>query len=428
MLMRVQGDTLEEQRSAEPTPEPLNANRESPLVASSKSSSTSGSIHRETPSPYKSELVQGPASRTKRRILGHDDVDHTNINSPLQSQSDSAPSVNLSSNSPIPSSSPATLSQEYDPQDGKHQNNSRPGSRNSFTSMPQNDTGQYMSELRNKNISPSLDKARVRHELAQWAVKGKGGENAMYQPVNGKVPLQPRAATSGTVVTRYQQSQSPLPALSRIDHHRAAEVNRRHSHSPTPPLGSPSANSTISYQSTLDSWVMHADGKSIPELPHSPPVRYQSETALSSSLVQNNRARHMAYQPAQPAYQTSQGWKVQPQNVLPATTHQPGAIPGRCYSQGRPQVADDRNLLMAGDRLLRKELEEIRAEQQQNYLHYPSATGVAANQALPQHRQLTISPPNSASSIISNSTIPSTIGQQKQYMIVPGGNTHETRV
>ena len=420
MLMRVQGDTLEEQRSAEPTPEPITGNQWSPAAGSSKSSSSGGSLQRDTPSPHKSELLQRPGSRTKRRIFAHDEVERS-VSSPLHfSQSDSAPSLNLSTNSPVPSSSPAPLSQECDPADSKRE--ARPGSRNSVSPIPQSDTGQYMCDSRSKNISPSLDKARVRHELAQWAVKGKGGENMMYQPMNGKVSLSQRA-NSTSVITRYQQpcSHSPPPALIRTDHHRPVEVGRR-SHSPTPPMGSPPPHSTISYQSTLDSWVMHADNKGMPELPHSPPVRYQPERALSPSLG-NNRTRQPAYQPMQPTYQTIQGWKTPTQNVL----LQPGSIPGRRYSQGRPQVADDRRLLMEGDRLLRRELEEVRAEQ--HHYHLPSAT--TNHQVLPQHRQLPLSPPNSASSIISASSISSTIGQQrqqKQYMAVPGGNVHETRV
>ena len=420
MLMRVQGDTLEEQRSAEPTPEPFTSNQWSPLPTSSKSSSSGGSLQRQTPSPHKSELMQRPGSRTKRRILGHDELDRS-VSSPLQvSQSDSAPSLNLSTNSPIPSSSPAPLSQECDPADCKYRE-AQPGSRNSVSPVPQNDTGQYMSDSRSKNISPSLDKARVRHELAQWAVKGKGGDNyTMYQPVNGKVSLPP-GANSTSVVTRYQQprSHSPPPSITRTDHHRPVETNR-HSHSPTPPMGSPPPHSTISYQSTLDSWVMRADSKTIPELPHSPPVRYQPETAFSPSLGdrQANRTRQPAYQSIQPTYQTIQGWKTQAQNV-------PGAIPARRYSQGRPQVADDRRLIMEGDRLLRKELEESRAEQ--HHYHLPSAN----HKVLSQHRQLPLSPPNSTSSIISVSSIPSTIGQQRpqnQYVTIPGGSVHETRV
>ena len=423
MLMRVQGDTLEEQRSAEPTPEPLTANRDSPLSASSKGSSA-GSLQRETPSPYKSDqsLLQRPGSRTKRRIFGHDEVDRNTVNSPLQfqqSQSDSAPSLNLSSNSPVPSSPPAILSQESD----SKQQEGRPGSRNSVSPVPQSDTGQYPPNSRNRSVSP-LDKARVRQELAQWAVK----ENAMHHPqINGKVSLPPRA-NSVSVMNRYQQpcSHSPPPALMRMDHCRQVEGGRRNSHSPTPPPSSPQANSMISYQSHLDSWVMHADGKGIPELPHSPPVRYQPEPVLSPSLVdrQNSRTRQTAYQSTQPVmYQTVQGWKTQSQNipVQPA-----GAIPARRYSQGRPPlVADDRRLLMEGDRLLRKELEEMRAGQ---HYHRP---GVTTNQMLPQHRQLPLSPPNSTSSIISGSSIPTTIGQsrqQKQYIAIAGANVNETRV
>ena len=416
MLMRVQGDTLEEQRSAEPTPEPLTSNQWSP----SKGSSSGGSLQRETPSPHKSELPQRPGSRTKRRIFAHDEVERS-VSSPLHfSQSDSAPSPNLSTNSPVPSSSPATLSQDND---SKHQE-ARPGSRNSVSPIPQNDTGQYICDTRSKNISPSLDKARVRHELAQWASKGKGGENTTYQPVNGQVALSPRT-NSTSVITRYQQprSHSPPPALTRTDHHRPVEVNRR-SHSPTPPMGSP-PHSTISYQSTLDTWVMHADNKGVPELPHSPPVRYQPETSLSPSFG-NNRTRQPAYQSAQPTYQTVQGWKTQTQNNV---TIQPGSIPGRRYSQGRPQVADDRRLLMEGERLLRRELEEVRAAEQNHY-HLPNAT--TNHQVLPQHRQLPLSPPiNSVSSIISASSIPSAIGQQRrqnQYVTISGGNAHETRV
>lgn len=421
MLMRVQGDTLEEQRSAEPTPEPLSANRDSP---SSKSSSI-GSWQRETPSPHKSELPHRPGSRTKRRVFGHDDIDRVNVISPLQhSQSDSAPSLNLSSNSPVPSS-PATLSQEYEHKDG-----SRPGSRNSMSSIPQNDTGQYMSELRNKNISPPLDKARVRHELAQWAAKGKGGENT----VNGKVSLPPRS-NSVAMVTRYQQqpcSHSPPPALIRTDHQRPIEVNKRNSHSPTPPVGTSPPNSTIGYQASLDSWVMHADSRGIPELPHSPPVRYQSETTLSPSLAdrqqQANRTRHPVYQ----QQTTQQGWKAQAQNIPPAA-HQMGVMPARRVSQGRLQVTDDRRLLMEGDRLLRRELEEIRAAEHHHQQHYHRPnSGSIATQVLPQHRQLPLSPPNSASSIISNSSMSSAITQQRQqqkhYMAIPGGNVHETRV
>lgn len=407
MLMRVQGDTLEEQRSAEPTPEPL-----TPLTGSSKGSSSGSSLQRETPSPYKSELPQRPGSRTKRRIFAHDEVERS-VSSPLHfSQSDSAPSPNLSTNSPVPSSSPTTLSQDND---YRHQE-ARPGSRNSVSPIPQNDTGQYISDTRSKNISPSLDKARVRHELAQWAAKGKGGENMMYQPVNGKVALSPRA-NSTSLITRYQQprSHSPPPALTRTDHHRPLEVNRR-SHSPTPPMGSP-PHSTISYQSTLDSWVMHADSKGVPELPHSPPVRYQPETSLSPSFG-NNRTRQPAYQTTQPTYQTVQGWKTQAQNVA----IQPGSISGRRYSHGRPQVSDDRRLLMEGERLLRRELEEVRAEQ--NHYHLPNAT--TNHQVLPHHRQLPLSPPNSASSIISASSIQQR--PQNHYMAISGGNTHETRV
>lgn len=427
MLMRVQGDTLEEQRSAEPTPEPLMANRDSP---SSKGSSSGGSLQRETPSPYKSELSQRPGSRTKRRVFGHDDIDRINVTSPLQyqhSQSDSAPSLNLSSNSPVPSSSsPATLSQEYDGQDSKYIGGSRPDSRNSMSSIPQNDTGQYMSELRNRNISPPLDKARVRQELAQWAAKGKGGEN----PVNGKVSLPPRSSST-TVMNRYQQqprSHSPPPALTRTDHQRPIEVNKRNSHSPTPPVGSSPPHSTISYQASLDSLVMHADSRAIPELPHSPPVRYQSEAALSPSFAdrQANRTRHPVYQQT-----TQQGWKTQTQNI-PQATFQPGGVPARRFSQGRPQVADDQRLLMEGDRLLRRELEQIRAtEHHQQHYQRPNPGGITT-QVLPQHRQLPLSPPNSTSSIVSNSSMSSAITQQRQqqkhYMSIAGGNVHETRV
>lgn len=425
MLMRVQGDTLEEQRS-DPTPEPLLATRESPLATSSKGSSSASSLQRETPSPHKSELIQRPVSRTKRRIFGgNDDVDRNNVNSPLQlqhSQSDSVPSLNLSSNSPIPSLSPMALSQEYD-RPGSKQPDGRPSSRNSLSSIPQNDTGQYVPDLRNRNISPPLDKARVRHELEQWAVKGKGGENTMYhQPVNGKVSL-PAKANSTSMITRYQpRSRSPPPALLRTDHQRPIDVNRRNSHSPSPPITSSPPNSAISYQSHLDSWVMQADSKGIPELPHSPPVRYQSET-VSHMDFQGNRTRQPAYQGAQPAYQTTQGWKTQTQNVPQLT----GAIPGRRYSQGRPQVADDRGLLLKGDRFLRRELEEVRAAEQHCY-HRPSGAGVTIkNPVMPHHRQLPLSPSNSASSIISGPTI----GQQRQQnqcMSVGGANVHETRV
>ena len=407
MLMRVQGDTLEEQRSAEPTPEPT-SNQGSPMALSSKGSGTGSFWQRELPSPHKTEF-QRPGSRTKRRVFGHDDIDRS-VSSPLEiSQSDSSASLNLSTNSPIPSASPAALSQESDPADSK----ARPGSRNSISPVPQNDTGQYMCESRGKNISPSFDKARVRHELAQWAAKGKGGESTVYQPVNGKVSLPPRANS----LTRYQQSNphSPPPALARTDHHRPTEVNGC-SHSPTPPMGSPPPNSTISYQSNLDSWVMQADGKGQPELPHSPPVRYQSETPLSPSVRDrpSNRTRQPIHQSAHPAYQTTQGWKPPAQNI----PVQPGAIPGRHYSQGRPQVADDRKLLMEGDRLLRKELEETRAEQ--HHYHLPNA--MMNHQVLPQHRQLPLSPPNSTSSITNASQ------QRQHYVSIPGASVNETRV
>ena len=417
MLMRVQGDTLEEQRSAEPTPEPLSANRDSP---SSKGSS-GGSWQRETPSPHKSELLHRPGSRTKRRVFGYDDVDRVNVTSPLQyqhSQSDSAASLNLSSNSPVPSS-PATLSQEYEHKDG-----SRPGSRNSMSSNPQNDTGQYMSELRNKNVSPSLDKVKVRHELAQWAAKGKGGgENS----VNGKVSLPPRSS-SVAMVNRYQQqprSHSPPPALIRTDHQRPIEVNKGNSHSPTPPVGISPPSSTIGYQSSLDSWVMHADSRAVPDLPHSPPVRYQSE-APSLADRQTNRTRQPIYQ----QQTTQQGWKMQAQNIPPAAHQMGAAIPARRFSQGRPQVTDDRRLLMEGDRLLRRELEEVRAAEHHQHYHRPSPGGIAT-QVLPQHRQLPLSPSNSASSIISNTSMSSAISQHRQqnhYVSIPGGNVHETRV
>ena len=239
----------------------------------------------------------------------------------------------------------------------------------------------------------------------------------MYQQTNGKVlPLRANAAS---MMNRYQPGPySPPPALARMDHHGPAEVNRRGSHSPTPPpMNSPSANSAISYRSNaLDSWVMNADSRASSETPQSPTVRYQPGATLSPSYLdgQNNRTR-------QPMYQTPQGWKPRPHVSVPTITAQPGIIR---YSQARPQVPDDRRLLMEGDRLLKKELEEIRRAGQQHY-HHANIGGVI----LPQHRQLPLSPPDS--SIISNSSLPSTIGQprqQNQYIAVAGGTTHETRV
>lgn len=410
--MRVQGDTLEEQRSDEPTPEPL-----TPLTASSKGSSSAGSLHRETPSPLKSER---PGSKMRR---GHGSVDRINVSSPLQhSQSDSVPSLNLSSNSPIPSSSPATLSQDFD----TRYREGRPSSRNSVSPVPQSDTGQYLSNSRGRSISP-IDKAKVRHELEQWAVKGKGGENTLYQQqLNGKVSSLPPKVTPVSSVTRYHpRPRSPPPGITRVDHQRTTEISGKSSYSPTPPLASPTAHSTISYQSTLDSWVMHADNKAVSEAPQSP-VRYQSGRVMSPSHIdrQSNRIRQQAlYQTTQSVYPPTQGWKPQTHTSVPAIPVQPAAIPARRYSQGRPQVADDRRLLMEGDRLLKRELEETRAEQ--HYHHHPGRV------TSPHYRQLPLSPHESTSSILSNSSVPPAIGhhrQQKQYVSIAGGSAHETRV
>jgi len=104
--MRVQGDTLDQQRSAEPTPEPVvsgnssHKNSPSGLVTSSRSSSANSSHKdRDTPSPYKSELA--PGSRSKRLTSGNDSIDNSRkVTSPLENQhtqSGSVPSLNLSS-------------------------------------------------------------------------------------------------------------------------------------------------------------------------------------------------------------------------------------------------------------------------------------------------------------------------------------------
>ena len=147
--------------------------------------------------------------------------------------------------------------------------------------------------------------------------------------------------------------------------------------------------------------------------------RYNHTRAAMSPPRKDNYGRAIR-QPA--TYQTVQGWKARTQPGSYTGPASPGMqAPARRYSQGRPSLADDRRLLMKGDELLQKELEETRAEQ--GSYHY-STTAVAMSKHAPQHRQLPLSPPDS---VVSGS-IPAQQRQQKHYVSIAGANTHETRV
>jgi len=422
--MRVQGDTLDQQRSAEPTPEPIlpgsssHINSPSGLVISSRSSSASSSQKdRDTPSPYKSDLA--PPGRSKRHASGNDGVDHSHrVVSPLEqrhSQSGSVPS--LSSYSPLPTSPPAALSQESD---GKQQDDR--------TSVSSQDQHAEMRDLRSKSASPTFDKDQVRRDLKDWVASKSDYSRSkqQQQPVHGKLSL---PATAGN---RYQHHASP-PPLTRTDYQ--SETNRRNfnrSNSPTPPMISPPGSVISSHTNnvnSLDSWVMQADSKAA--TPHhgndrsrspSTTSRYNHQRATMSPPKKDSYGRAIR-QPV--TYQTVQGWKARTQPgsytgpTSPGMQHQ-----ARRYSQGRPSMADDRRLLMKGDELLQKELEETRAER--GGFHY-ATTAVVMNKHVPQHRQLPLSPPDSTSSIVSGS-IPVQRQQQKHYISVANSTTHETRV
>jgi len=426
MLMRVQGDTLDQQRSAEPTPEPVvsgnssHKNSPSGLVTSSRSSSANSSHKdRDTPSPYKSELA--PGSRSKRYASGNDSVDNSRkVTSPLEhqhTQSGSVPSLNLSSYSPLPTSPPAALSQESEVR--------QQGDRTSVSSQDQVE----MRNLRSKSASPTFDKEQVRRELKEWVASkndySRSRQPQQKQPIHGKLSL---PASTGN---RYPHHASPPPPpLTRTEHR--SEANRRSfnsSHSPTPPMVSPPGSVISSHTgnvNSLDNWVMQADSKAA--APHHGNDRSRSPT--SSSRYNHTRAtmsppRNDSYGRAirQPVtYQTVQGWKTRTQPGSYTGPASPGMqAPARRYSQGRPSLADDRRLLMKGDELLQKELEETRAEQ--GSYHY-ATTAVAMSKRAPQHRQLPLSPPDS---VVSGS-IPGQQRQQKHYISIAGANTHETRV